>query len=334
MKQLVRFFVLGIMGLLALLASGTVEAKPSAAVILNKGAAHDSSALIEIATALDTKTVRDPNKTQFLSAVSDAEIIYINSHLYQANLPHFIDRAGGKGGGMVVGEVGLTGAGSLDLVLPKDVQEAFQRSSQRPRLVIIGGCSAGSYDWPSAFGAELVICSREAVVGAASDIYFSHFLKAWTGGKTIDESFEYANLNAPKDPRTAGSIANRNAMEEWITGRFLVVQGNRAILYMGVGGSWTINQVNATGARYTGTLVLKEGQSLAGSLTWANHAPASVEGTFVQGVLKFRADYGNGLIGNYEARLSKDGDTLENGSAYSYSGGKTNTGTWTATRSR
>lgn len=88
----------------------------------------------------------------------------------------------------------------------------------------------------------------------------------------------------------------------------------------GVTGKWSIEQAADSGARYTGTLILKQtGNKIGGRAQWDNHSSGEVDGTVQGEVINFRIIYEGGLIGTYRADLSEDG--MLNGTATSNKGG-------------
>lgn len=91
------------------------------------------------------------------------------------------------------------------------------------------------------------------------------------------------------------------------------------------GGAWRITQSGG----YLGTLnIHQSGEQLSGTADWDNHSRGSISGRVQGTAVWFTIDYGNGLIGTYEALLG-DG-RMYNGTARSNKGG--GSVSWSASR--
>jgi hypothetical protein len=96
-------------------------------------------------------------------------------------------------------------------------------------------------------------------------------------------------------------------------------------------GSWTIVQTDSAGGQHTGILKFNmTGDVLAGRAEWQNHPGGNINGRVVGGAIHFDVQYGGGLVGSYDARVTGDGNQMINGK------GRSNRSpglvTWVATR--
>jgi hypothetical protein len=90
----------------------------------------------------------------------------------------------------------------------------------------------------------------------------------------------------------------------------------------GLSGSWRIVQTGDNGARYTGTLIIKQsGNLLSGRAEWENHTQGNISGEVQGRTIKFTVQYAGGLVGRYEAEVSSAGNQMLNGEARSNKGG-------------
>jgi hypothetical protein len=86
----------------------------------------------------------------------------------------------------------------------------------------------------------------------------------------------------------------------------------------GLSGAWRIVQTADNGAKYTGTLRLhQEGDRLTGRAEWDNHTQGNLSGSVQEGRIRFSIEYGEGLVGTYQADLNSEGNQMVNGQARS-----------------
>src|SRR6185503_12194663 len=89
--------VLSLMTVLAVLPFSS--AAPKAVVIATDQAVTNPVYFPEIAKTISATTVTKPDKQQFFDAVKDADIVYINTHMYgPSGYKHPADRANGRAG--------------------------------------------------------------------------------------------------------------------------------------------------------------------------------------------------------------------------------------------
>jgi hypothetical protein len=226
-----RSAILTVLALLVGLAVATVPVR-AAVVIENIGVEKSETKLNDIAKTLGATTVKAPNKQQFLAAVAQTDIAYINTHDYGAGFPwHWVDQLAGRRGAIVVGDSAWKGKNADDLVYTDDVKKAYGTSQLRSRLVVLVGCSGASYGWLDAFSAQTVISWKTAVIGRAGDIYFAHFFATWVKGGTLEEALAAADKAAMADPEVTSTILVKNGMESLIDPKNRVVRGNLKLTY-------------------------------------------------------------------------------------------------------
>ena len=105
-----------------------------------------------------------------------------------------------------------------------------------------------------------------------------------------------------------------------------------------ISGKWRIEQTNAGGPEFTGTLILDQhGSGFSGSVTWDNHGKAKiVNGTVSRGastgqgsIISFVIEYDGGLKGKYYATLNASGKMLVDGATIAIQG-SSDMGVWNA----
>jgi len=103
-------------------------------------------------------------------------------------------------------------------------------------------------------------------------------------------------------------------------------------------GSWRIQQTNAGGQEFAGTLNLQqEGSHFSGSVSWDHYRRATIINGTVSGgqstelgsIVSFIIEYDGGLRGRYYATLSRDGKELFDGTTVIIGG--SDSGAWNAT---
>ena len=106
-----------------------------------------------------------------------------------------------------------------------------------------------------------------------------------------------------------------------------------------VSGKWRIQQTNAGGSEFTGTLTLEQhGSGFSGSVSWNHHGRSRIVNGTVSGeaskqqgsIVCFVIEYDGELRGKYYATLNPTHKLLFDGTAIVIQGGS-DTGIWNAT---